>query len=123
MARQLQIYSNVEVRATVRFLWAKHFTSTEIHREISTVYGLRAMSRSAIVKCCQIFEGGRTDLTDAEREGRAATVSTPNMVHRVQDIIRSNCKVREAHTACSENSNSIWVEDNFPTMTRFKQLF
>ncbi|GBO22904.1 hypothetical protein AVEN_17615-1 [Araneus ventricosus] len=69
MVRQLETCSNVEVRGTVRFLWAKRFTSTEIHSEIS------AMSRPAIVKWCQQFEDGRTDLTDAKRQRRPATVS------------------------------------------------
>ena len=39
MVRQLETYSNVEVHETLRFLWTKHFMSTEIHREISTIYG------------------------------------------------------------------------------------
>ena len=52
MVRQLETYSNAEVRRTVRLLRAKHFKITEIHREISTVYGPHAMSRSAIVKWC-----------------------------------------------------------------------
>ncbi|GBM97566.1 hypothetical protein AVEN_143799-1 [Araneus ventricosus] len=68
---QLETYSNVEVRGTVRFLWAKCFTSGEM----SAVYEPHAMSRPAIVKWCQQFEDGCTDLTDAERQGRPTTVS------------------------------------------------
>ena len=67
-----------------------------------------------------MLEDDRTDLTDTEREGRPATVSTPDMVQPVEDIISSNCKLREAHIACPENSKSFWVEDNFPTMTGFR---
>ena len=37
--RQLKTYSSVKIRWAVRFLWPKHFKSTEIHREISIVYG------------------------------------------------------------------------------------
>ncbi|GBN86535.1 hypothetical protein AVEN_61581-1 [Araneus ventricosus] len=70
MVRQLETYSSVEVRGTVRFLSTKHFTSTEIHSEVSAVYGPHVMSRPVIVKWCQHFEDGRTDLTDAERQGR-----------------------------------------------------
>ncbi|GBO06116.1 hypothetical protein AVEN_201659-1 [Araneus ventricosus] len=55
----------------------KRFMRTEIHSEISAVYrpGKHAMSRTAIVKWCQQFEDGRTDLSDAERQGRPTTVS------------------------------------------------
>ncbi|GBM47053.1 hypothetical protein AVEN_68373-1 [Araneus ventricosus] len=48
------------------------------------------MSHPAIVKWCQQFEDGRTDLTDAERQGRRTTVSTSGMVLRVEGIILSN---------------------------------
>ena len=68
MARQLETYSNIEVRLTVHFLWAKRFTNTEIHREISIVHGPRAISRATIMKWCQKFGNGRTDLTDAGRK-------------------------------------------------------
>ncbi|GBO00940.1 hypothetical protein AVEN_6471-1 [Araneus ventricosus] len=98
MVRQLETYSNVEVHGTVRFLWVKRFASTEIHREIS-VHGPYAMSRPAIVKWCQQFEDGRTDLTEAERQGRPTTVSTSDMVQREKDIILSNRRVRVAHIA------------------------
>ena len=65
------------------------------------------MSRPAIVKWCQMFADGRIDLNDAEREGRLATASTPDMMQWVEDIIRSNYKVREANIAHLENSKNI----------------
>ena len=68
MVRQLETYSNAEVRRTVRLLRAKHFKITEIHREISTVYGPHSMTRPAILKWCQEFENGYTDLTVSARE-------------------------------------------------------
>ena len=67
-----------------------------------------------------MLEDRRTDLIDEER---VATVSTQDQEQGVEDIIRTISKVREALSACSENLKSIWVEDNFPTMTRFNQLF
>lgn len=70
MAPQLETYSNVEVRRTVRFLWTKRLPSTEIHREKSAVYGLHAMSRPAIVKWCQKFGDGRTYLINRCGKGK-----------------------------------------------------
>ena len=107
MAHQLEFFSNVEVRRTVHFLQVKYFTLLRFivkYRVWATVYGPHAMSCPSIVKWCQMFEDGRTDFTDAEREGSTATVSTPDMVHRVEDVIRSNCKVRKTQIASSENS-------------------
>ncbi|GBN58670.1 hypothetical protein AVEN_32233-1 [Araneus ventricosus] len=51
------------------------------------------------MKWCQQVEDGRTDLTDAERQRRPTTVSTSDMVQRVEDIILSIGKVNVAHTA------------------------
>ena len=81
------------------------------------------MSRPAIVKWCQMFENGRKELSNAEIEGKLATVTTPDMGQRVEDINHSNGKVEEAHIKCSGNAKNIWMEDNFSTMTRFTQLF
>ena len=39
MARQFDVYSKIELRGTVRFLWAKNCNPTEIHQEVCTVYG------------------------------------------------------------------------------------
>ena len=66
-----------------------------------------------------MLEDRRTDLIDEER---VATVSTQDQEQGVEDIIRTISKVREALSACSENLKSIWVEDNFPTMTSLRQL-
>ena len=106
MTRQLETYINVEVRWTICFLCKKLFTSTEIHCEISTVYGSHPMSRKVIVKCCQQFEDGRTDLTDAERKGRLTTASIYLTVSTWRPVIFTRL----------ENSKNIWVEGNFPTM-------
>ncbi|GBM32174.1 hypothetical protein AVEN_136724-1 [Araneus ventricosus] len=99
MVGQLETYSNVEVRGSVRFSWAKRFTNTEIHSEVSAVYVPHAMSRPAVVKWCQQFEDCRTNLTDVERQGRPATVSTSDIVQRMEDIILNNGRVSVAHTA------------------------
>ena len=62
-------------------------------------------------------------LTDGKWEGRPATVSKPNIVQWMKDVNYSNCKVIEAHIACSKNLKYIWVKVNFWTMTRFRKLF
>ncbi|GBM58858.1 hypothetical protein AVEN_87151-1 [Araneus ventricosus] len=43
-----------------------------------------------------MVEDGRTDLADAERQGRPTKVSTSDMVQRVEDIILSNRRVSVA---------------------------
>ena len=97
MARQLETYSKVELRGTIRFLWAKRLNCTDIHREILVVYGPHAISRPAIVKWCQLFDQGRTDLGDEHREGRPST--TDNNVQAIEEMIRNNHRVTIADVA------------------------
>ncbi|GBM75462.1 hypothetical protein AVEN_98281-1 [Araneus ventricosus] len=54
------------------------------------------MSHLAIVRWCQQFEDDRTDLNDAERQGRRPIT---DMVQRVEYIILSNRRVSVAHNA------------------------
>ena len=107
MTRQLETYFNVEIRWTVGFFVGKTLNEYRVHRDISTVYGLHAISTPAIVKWCQMLEDSSTNLTDVVRDGRSVSENTPDMVQRVEDIIHSNCKVRKAQIACSKKSNSI----------------
>ena len=51
------------------------------------------------MKWCQQFEDNRTDLTDAERVKRPATMSTPYMLERMEDIIHNNLRVGVTHIA------------------------
>ena len=99
MARQLETYSKVEVRGTIRFLWAKRLNCTDIHREILAVYGPHAISRPAIVKWYQQFDQGRTGLGDDHREGRPLTSTTDNNVQAIKEIIRNNRRVTIADIA------------------------
>ncbi|KAF8794184.1 hypothetical protein HNY73_002188 [Argiope bruennichi] len=55
--------------------------------------------RLEIVKWFQQLEYGRTDFIDMERQRRPTTVSTSDMVQRVEDNILSNSRVSIAHIA------------------------
>ena len=58
------------------------------------VYGPNAMSHPAIVKWCQQFEPGRTDVGDADREERLlSTLTTEDNIRIIDEMIRRNCSV------------------------------
>jgi len=88
MSRQLQIASKVEMRAVIRFLWAKRFNCTEIYGQFHEVYGENAMSRQAIAKWCNIFENGRTYIDDAEREGNCGITL---LIAQIFHLLTSMC--------------------------------
>ncbi|KFM67462.1 Histone-lysine N-methyltransferase SETMAR, partial [Stegodyphus mimosarum] len=51
------------------------------------------MSRQAIAKWCNMFENGRTDIDDAEREGRPATATKSEIAARVNECILANRRI------------------------------
>lgn len=70
MARRLEKWSRAEVRAVIRFLWAKNVSVSEIHSQMVEVYGEEAMSRHHVAKWCRCFKADREDV---EHHNRAAS--------------------------------------------------
>ena len=59
MATPITEWTNLEVRAVVRFLFAKGTKCSEIYREIVEIYGEHAMSKSRVYQWCSWFKDGR----------------------------------------------------------------
>ncbi|GBM40529.1 hypothetical protein AVEN_76936-1 [Araneus ventricosus] len=93
MSRQMQVASKLEMRAVIRFLWAKRCNCAEIYRQLHQVYGESAMSRQAIAEWCNMFENGRTDIGVAEREGRPSTATNSEIAARVNECILANRRI------------------------------
>ena len=90
MVHQLDVHSKLEVCATIRYLLAKRLNCTDIHREITAVYGVCAICCPGIVKWCKQFDAGCTALTDEYRAaGQQCPVTIAN-VDSVDEIIREN---------------------------------
>ncbi|XP_035205247.1 histone-lysine N-methyltransferase SETMAR-like, partial [Stegodyphus dumicola] len=102
MSRQLQIASKWEMRAVIRFWCAKMCNCTEIYGQLHEVYGENAMSRQAIAKWCTMFENGRTDIEDAEYEGRPSTATISEIAARVNE-----CKLANRRITIDEISNEL----------------
>lgn len=59
-----------EVRSVIRFLCAKGHSATEIHFQLTEVYGETCMSVQMVRKWCKEFKEGRTDVHNEQRSGR-----------------------------------------------------
>lgn len=103
MSRQLEVASKLEIRSVVRFLWAKNCSSSEIHRQLSEVYGNKAFSRQAIAKWCELFESGRNSVEDEIRQGRPVSSVTDDNIQRVEQMILDNRRVTEDEIAIAMN--------------------
>ena len=97
MATLISEWSNVEVRAVIRFLHAKGIGPSEILKELVSVYGEGVMSRKQVSVWCKAFSDGRTSVEDEPRSGRPCTSSGADQVNRVDALIRQDrrYKVRD----------------------------
>ncbi|GFU70534.1 hypothetical protein TNCV_2511901 [Trichonephila clavipes] len=51
MARRLENWFRLEVRATIQFLWAKNVSASPIYSQIVEAYGEEAMSKQRVAPC------------------------------------------------------------------------
>lgn len=95
MARRLENWSRSELRAVIRFLWAKNVSAAEIHRQIVEVYGAEAMSRQHVAKWRRSFETGREDVENRNRgaSGRPSSTTTELNTVRVDEMIQNDRRV------------------------------
>lgn len=108
--------ADCEVRAVIRFIWAKKIKPAEIHRELCSVYGENIMSDSAVRKWCRLFGEGRTNVHDEERSGRPSVVND-DLVEKINQKVRENRKftitqLSECFLRSHElSSTKLWVKN------------
>ena len=64
--------------------------ATEYYKMLKTAFGEQAMGRSQTFQWFSRFKAGRTSTDHDERSGRPASISMPEMIERVCQIIRED---------------------------------
>ncbi|GFV66555.1 uncharacterized protein TNCV_3894481 [Trichonephila clavipes] len=79
MARFLGNWSRLEVRAVIRFLWAKNVSAS-------------AMSRQHVAKFCHSFQSGRLDIESRNMtgSGRSSSSMTEITTARIGEMIQND---------------------------------
>ncbi|GFX29871.1 uncharacterized protein TNCV_4750001 [Trichonephila clavipes] len=82
MARLLGNWSRLEMRAVVRFLWAKNVSAS-------------VMSRQPVVKLCHSFQLGRQDVESISMAGsrRPSSSTTEISTARIGEMIQNDRRV------------------------------
>ena len=93
MAAKLINCTKEEQRSVIRFLWAKGVPGALIHLRMCTQYGDKVLSRRIVYEWNEMFENGRTSVTDAERSGRPATATTTRNEERTLELICENRRI------------------------------
>jgi len=76
MAAKLINCTKDEQHSVISFLWAEGVPGAQIHLRMCAQYGYKVLSRRIVYEWIEMFENGRTTVTDAERSGRPATATT-----------------------------------------------
>ncbi|GFO19388.1 histone-lysine N-methyltransferase SETMAR [Plakobranchus ocellatus] len=88
MAPPTAVWSKLEIRAVVRFLFAKGIKCSAIYREIVENYG------EHVYQWCSWFKDGRTSLQDEPRSGCPNTANYDWNTARVDELIKVDRRVK-----------------------------
>ncbi|KFM63362.1 Histone-lysine N-methyltransferase SETMAR, partial [Stegodyphus mimosarum] len=89
----LNSWSKEEVRAVIRYEWARGVSGTELHNRLVEVYGPGVMSKQMVRRWCRTFSDGRQQVEDIPRAGQTRTATTDANVRKVDDMIRVNRRI------------------------------
>lgn len=85
---------NIEYRAVIKYLLKKHISAKEIHDDMVNTLGECAPSYATICRWVNEFKRGRTSVEDDPRSGRPKTVTTPDIVDKVHDIVLKDRRLK-----------------------------
>jgi hypothetical protein len=75
MIKETDNPADCEVRSVIRFLNAQTVRATDIHRQLTAVHGEGVMNDSNVMKWCQMFNAGRTNVHTKSDLGTRAVES------------------------------------------------
>lgn len=90
MATRVCLYTKLELRGVIRFLWAQGKRPAQIHREMTAVYGDDFMSLENVCKWVAQFADNRTSLDESGNSGRPRTSVTPANSARVESMVQED---------------------------------
>ena len=100
MSAPLDVCTEEEQRAVVRFLWSENVSGAEIHRRLQTQYGNNnCMSRRSVYEWIEKFKDGRTSVKHQEGAGRPRTSTGLENVDRAKDMILQNRRIKVEEVA------------------------
>jgi transposase len=87
----------IEYRAVIKLFVKEGLMPKETHSKFIKVYGDSSPSFSTIKKWAAEFKCGRISLEDDPRDGRPKSVTTPEIIEQVHDMVLDDwrMKVRE----------------------------
>lgn len=82
-----------EQRINLKFLVLLGKTPTECYKLLKEVYGENSLSRARVFEWCKRFFHGRESINDDQRPGRPVSISTPQMVTKINEIVHGDHRI------------------------------
>ena len=79
-----------EQRINVKFLVKLKKNPTECYKLLKEAYGENSLSRARVFEWYKRFSEGRESTEDDQRPGRPVSVSTPQTVTKINEIVRGD---------------------------------
>ncbi|KAK7575531.1 hypothetical protein V9T40_011817 [Parthenolecanium corni] len=89
----VSVYTNFEIRATIRFLTARGETAIKIYRQLCETYGEGCLDISRVRRWRRQFIEGRTSVDDEARSGRPSDSVTDAHIERVRQLLKEDSRL------------------------------
>jgi len=89
MFKAIEGAADCEIRSAIRFLNARNVLPSEIHHQISKVYGDNAMSDGMVRKWVRMFNEGRENVHEEARSGPPSLMND-DLVRKVDERVRDD---------------------------------
>ena len=83
----------VEQRAVIKYLQKKGMSPSQIHEDVTATLGESAVSKGTVKRWFRSFECGRTSCEDEHGGGPPRSVTTPENINKVHDIVLQDRRI------------------------------
>ena len=85
-------FNNIETRAVIKFFFLQVKTPKEIHAILTEILGEYAPLYATVKNWVAQFKRGDFSICAVPRPGRPKTVTTPEIIEQIQEIILEDCR-------------------------------
>jgi len=93
MSRDVRDFNNMETRAVIKFFSLQGKVPKEIHAILKETLGEHAPLYATVKNWVAQFKRGDFSTCDAPRRGRPRTVTTPEIIDQIQELILEDCRI------------------------------
>ena len=92
MSGDARDFNNIETRAVIKFFFLQGKAPKEIHAILIETLGEHAPLYATVKNWVAQFKRGDFSTCDAPRPGRTKTVTTPEIIDRIHELILEDCR-------------------------------